>query len=473
MSASVPAFHEFKPLPWQYNVIYDVEKGFDYSIGPQFVLCSGTVGSAKSVLGAWLACKHATTYANTTVGLGRLTLPDLKKTIFSDIVEMMGGTWKEGRDFKVNRTQGNILLANGTQILSTTWIDKKYKSKFRSLRLSMFLCEELVESDANYWGWFEECISRLGRVPHVKNNLFLGLTNPDEPSHPAYEFWQNKCLTRFKKYWTNKRDRHVYFSNIKDNPYLPDFYEASLRDKYDEQMAERMLDGKWRYIGRDKCYYAYNPLLHITKKLEVDIKLDLRLCFDFNIAKDKPMSSCLMQFDRKSNDTTHEDRRFKILDEVCIEGMRTLNIMEAWADRGWLDLPHNPTITVHGDASGNHRQTSALRTDYEIIKHFLTNYDRKDNNKINVRLRVQSKNPVLRERHNIVNSQLKNSEGIVRVAIDARCKNVCEGLSATKLKDSVNYVEDQTTKGQDMTSALSYGIWYCVKYELQQIVVKL
>ena len=59
--SSVPAYHEFKPLDWQYRVIYDVEKSYDYSVGPQMVLLSGTVGSAKSVLGAWLGCHHAVT----------------------------------------------------------------------------------------------------------------------------------------------------------------------------------------------------------------------------------------------------------------------------------------------------------------------------------------------------------------------------------------------------------------------------
>ena len=471
MSSTVPAYHEFKPLPWQYNVIHDVFKGYDYSVGPQYLLFSGAVGSAKSLLGAFLACNHATTFNDTTVVLGRLSLPDLKKTLFSDVHEMLAGTYQEGRDYTVNRTSAEIRLRNGTQIIGRTWIDKRFEAKFRSLRISMFIGEEAIESKGDYWNYFNEVVGRLGRVPHVKQNLCVLMTNPDEPSHPIYDFFQNKCLHRYKGYWTNHKDRHIYYSSIKDNPYLPEFYEASLRDKYDPQMAQRMLDGKWLYIGRDKCYYSYDPSIHITDKLEINKQLDLRLCFDFNIAKDKPMSSCIMQFDRNSRDTNDFNRRFKILDEVCVEGMRTLNAMEVWADKGYFDLPHNPRITVHGDAAGNHRHTSALRTDYEIIQHFLTNYQRKDNNKLNVRLRVQRRNPVLRERHNSVNSQLKNAEGTVRVSIDKRCKNVCEGLSSTRLKDGVNYIEDPATKGQDMATALSYGIWYCVRYELQEIKV--
>ena len=471
---SVPAFHEYRPLPWQYRAFYDARKVYDYSLGPQFVLFSGCVGSAKSVGGVFETCHHAVTKPNTTIVLGRLALPDLKKTLFADTLEMLSGTFREGRDFRVNRTQGNIHLRNGTDLISTTWVDKRYKSKFRSLRLSMITVEEIVESDSNYWGFFDEAIGRLGRVPHVKENMFLAMTNPDEPSHPVYNFWQNKCLKKYKGYATNGRDRHIYYSSIADNPYLPEFYEASLRDKFDAQMAQRMLDGKWIYIGRDKCYYAYDPSLHIApEKLKVDRGLDLRLCFDFNIAKDKPMSSCIMQFDRKSNNASHNNRRFRVLDEVCVEGMRTLNVMEEWARRGWLDLPHNPPIVVHGDASGNHRQTSALRTDYEIIEHFLTNYDRRDNNRLRARIRVQNKNPGLRERHNTVNSQLKNADGVVRVAINKSCAQVCEGLSSTKLKDVQTYIEDPTTKGQDMTSALSYGIWYCARYELSQLVVKI
>ena len=463
--SSVPAYHEFKPLDWQYRAIYDMERVYDYRLGPQMVLLSGTVGSAKSVLLTFAVTHHAVTIPNTNICIGRLALPDLKKTLFSDVLEMMGGTFQEGRDFYANRTTAHISLANGTNIIPATWVDKRYKSKFRSLRLSMIAIEELVENDANYWGFFNEAIGRLGRVPHVKKNLFIAATNPDEPSHPAYEFWQNKCDQRFKKYWTNGRDRHVYYSSIKDNPYLPEFYEKALRDKYDEQMAQRMLDGKWLYIGKDKCYYAYRPDLHLSDEVKLDKSLELRLCFDFNIAKDKPMSSCLMQFDRRSNDTQPNNRRYKIIDEVCVEGMRTLNAMEAWAHKGYFDLPHNPKIIVHGDASGNHRQTSALRTDYEIIEHFLQNYDRRDNLKIRTSIDVQRKNPALRERHNTVNGNLKNADGKIRVAVHKKCKNVHEGFLSTRLKDVESYIEDPATKGQDMSSAISYGIWYCDKFE--------
>ena len=469
---SVPAYHQFKPLAYQYNVIYDIEKTFDYRIGPQFVLLSGAVGSAKSTVMAFTVVHHAVNTPRTNIALGRLTLPDLKKTLFSDVLEMLGGTFREGKDFVANRTTGHISLANGTNLIPTTWVDKRFKSKFRSLRLSMIAVEEIVENDENYWGFFPEAISRLGRVQHVKNNLFIAATNPDEPSHPVYKFWQENCKHRYKGHWTNHRDRHIYYSSIADNPYLPEFYEKSLRDKYDPQMAQRMLEGKWLYIGKDRCYYAYREDEHVASHLEVNKELDLSLCFDFNIAKDKPMSSCIMQFDRKSNDTVHNDRRFKVLDEVCVEGMRTLNAMEAWAHKGWLDLPHNPRINVYGDASGNHRHTAALRTDYEIIKHFLQNYERRDKKKLDVRVRVQRRNPVLRERHNVVNSQLKNADGMIRVAIDKRCKNVCSGLASTRLKDVTNYVEDQTTTGQDMATALSYGIWYCARYELNEIIIK-
>ena len=237
-------------------------------------------------------------------------------------------------------------------------------------------------------------------------------------------------------------------------------------------MAERMLDGKWNYIGRDRCYYSFREHLHVTDNVPLNKKLDLCLCFDFNIAKDKPMSSCVMQFDRGANDAAHPDRRFRVLDEVCIEGMRTLNALEVWADRGWLDLPHNPRISVYGDAAGNHRHTAALRTDYEIIQRFLQNYERKDRQKLGVRMRVQRRNPGLRERHNVVNSQLQNADGIVRVVVDRKCKNVIAGLSSTRLKDVSTYIEDQSTDGQDMASAISYGIWYCAKYELKKLVVQ-
>jgi len=470
-ATSTPSFFEFNPkvIPYQYRVIYDIKKRFNYNLGPHYILLSGSVGSAKSTLLAFLTLKHVTEFDGARVMLGRKTLPDLKDTIFQTILEMLTGSFEEGVDYWVRHERGYIKFANGSEIISRSWHDKKYK-KFRSLQLSMIVIEEITENDAKDWAFYIECIARLGRLPHVPENIFIAACNPSDPSHPAYkEFLEDAKKTGY--YLQKNETTHCYLSRTEQNPFLPSWYIEKLKQKYDSKMIRRLLFGEWLYISTDVIYYNYAPEKHIAKKGEIKLnkKLPIRLSFDFNIAHSKPMSSCCFQFNPEALDDEYQDknkRMFKFFDEVAVEGARTADALEEWAGKGWLDLPHNPTIIVHGDATGFKGDSRGPkdRTDYSIIERFLANYERKDGRSINYEIEVPKDNPRVRNRHNITNGALEDANSILKVAVDEGCKYVKAGFANTRLKENAGYTEDQTTEGQDMSNAATYGIWYCVEY---------
>jgi len=468
-TTSTPSFFEFDPtvIPYQYRVVYDIKKKFFKSSDqPHYILLSGSVGSAKSVLMAWLILSHVTSFDGARCMIGRKTLPDLKDTIFTLLLEMLSGSLEEGVDFWVNHTSASIKFANGSEIISRSWHDKKFK-KFRSLALSMICVEELTENDTKDWEFFIECIARLGRLPHVPENLFLAASNPDDPSHPAYtEFIEGAVKKGF--YSQKDANTHCYFSRTHDNPFLPSWYIEKLKEKYDDKMIRRLLFGEWLYISTDVIYYNYDPEKHVSKEpLPLIKSLPLRIGFDFNIAKGKEMSSALFQFNKHATNTNHTNRKFKVLDEVAIDGARTLDAMEEWAGRGYFDLKHNPTIIIHGDATGFKGDTRGpkMRTDFSIIEKFLANYERKDGDVIEYDVRVPSVNPRLRDRHNNVNGALLNANKEISIAINDKCTFVKAGFANTRLKENAGYIEDQTTKGQDMSNALTYGFNYCIEYE--------
>lgn len=469
---STPSFYDFNPkfIPWQYQLIYDIENNFNYEDGAHYVLMSGSVGSAKSVMLAWLIIKHCITYDGARVCLGRKALPDLKDTIFSKIIEMLYGSFVEKEDYWVRHENGYIKFDNGSEIISRSWSDKKFK-KFRSLELSMLVIEELTENDSNYWPFWDEAIARVERLPHVPQNLVIAATNPDDPSHPAHEFFIEGSK-KINDWYAVKEDDdgfkhiHTYYSLTEQNPFLGQSYIRGLRKRYDARMILRMLMGQWIFISTDVIYHCYDPQVHDVDELKVDPQLPLRLGFDFNISKGKPMSSCIAQFYKKARCKTPNTRRFKFLDEVAIEGARTQDALEEWTGKGWFDLPHNPQIIVHGDASGKAGSSKSNLTDYEIIEKHLANYCRKDGQRLNYEIEVPNVNPSVRDRHNDANGQLKNADGEIGVAIDKKCKLVRKGFLQTKLKDNAGYVEDQTTEGQDMSNAATYLISYCVNYEM-------
>jgi len=463
---STPDFFSFNPklIPYQYNVIYDIKQRFDYSTGPHYVLLSGSVGSAKSTLLAWLTIKHCTEFNGARAMIGRKAMPDLKDTIFLKIIEMLTNAFIEGVDYTINYTSSSIkFLKNNSEIISRSWHDKKY-TKFRSLELSMIVIEELTENNNKEMVFMIEAIARLGRLPHIKENIFIAASNPDDPSHKAYQFFIEGAKKLTDIYSRKNNDRHTYYSVTSSNPFLPKWYIDSLKDKYDTKMIQRLLYGKWLYINTDVIYYNYDPDKHLKTDIKIIKRLPIRLSFDFNISKGKPMSSCAFQFNKKADNV--EAKRFTIFDEVAVEGARTDDALDEWAGKGIFDLPHNPEIIIHGDATGRSGTSKSRLTDYEIIEDFLANYRRKDGDVLEYIIEVPTINPPLRDRHNVTNGQLENSEGVNAVAVANKCEYVNKGFRNTRLKENAGYIEDQTTEGQDMSTAITYGIHYVVEYEL-------
>lgn len=213
--SSTPSFSEFQPvIPYQREVIRLV-KSFDYSQGILEILLSGSVGSAKSIIAAHLAVMHCLTYPRARLMLGRKALPDLKDTIFQKILEHLEGTvmangkpLKEGVHYKPIHNIAMIKFINGSQIISRSWSDNKFK-KLRSLELSAAIFEELTENEIEHKPAYTETTMRVGRLPHVKENWIINCTNPDAPGHWVYE------------HFIAKKDptRKVFYSVTKDNPF--------------------------------------------------------------------------------------------------------------------------------------------------------------------------------------------------------------------------------------------------------------
>jgi len=469
-------FLTFNPkiIPYQYRVIYDIKKVYDYSNGPHFIMLSGSIGSAKSTLLAWLAIKHATEFSGAGILIGRKSLVDLRDTIFQEILDMLEGALDEGKDFWVNHTRLTITFKNGSTIMSRSWHDRKFK-KFRSLKLSMIVIEELTENNSKDWQFFNEVIGRLGRAKDKNNktipeNIFIAATNPDDPSHEAHKFFikdsQKVGNYAFKTDNDGNVNIHTYYSLTEQNPFLPSWYHASLRKKYDAKMVRRMLYGEWLFISTDVVYYNYDPEIHRSKGLVINRKLPIRLSFDFNIAKGKPMSSCMLQFDPLASNKRLNDMRFTFFDEVAIEGARTIDAMDELQGKGIFDQKHNPKIIIHGDQTGTRSDSRGVRSDYDIIERYLANYVRKDGLMLDYDIDLPSVNPPVRTRHNIANGQLMNADKESSVIIDDKCYFIDSGFSNTRLAENSKYMEDQSTEGQDISTAVTYAIHYCIEYEM-------
>ena len=427
-----PELVEFKPIRKQYEVIYAVRNEFDYDQGVHHLLLSGAVGSAKSVVASHLAVSHCLLNKGARVGIGRLSMPALKGTLFRSIIEHIGDKIK----VKVNEQSAIIKFPNGSEIRSFSWSDRKFK-KVRSFEFTAFIFEELTENQEKEI--YEEVSSRVGRLNHVREKFILSCTNPDDPSHWAY--------ARF--IGDPRPNHHVFYSKTVDNPYLPDSYIQDLRENFDPKMARRMLHGEWLSISQDVIYHQYDKDIHfVNEKYKYNPSYPIWLSFDFNIGEGKPMSAMLGQY---INGVGH------IFDEVVIDQGRTIDVCQEIYDRGYFNVDADWIIT--GDASGSHRDTRGVRSDYDIIIAFFGRMFTPNNQPIQYEKRVPLANPGVRFRHNMVNSYLKNDLNKVRLYVYKDCKTVDEGLRLTKLKKGGSYIEDDSNRYQHITTAIGY--WLC------------
>jgi len=420
-----------------------MRRDFDYSTGNLEILLSGSYGSAKSILMAHLCVTHCIKNPGARACLARRALPDLKRTILKEVLEHIENDLIEGIDYRYNRAESIIRFRNGSEIICMTWADKRYK-KGRSLRLSFLVIEEIVENDLEDKEAFDTLRARLRRLPDVRENVLIAATNPDSPGHWVYKHWIEPSV---KKYFPN---RHVFYSLTEQNIFLDQIYIDGLRESMSKKEADRYLRGQWNDLRSNYIYYAYDTDHNFRdESYMVDPKFPVCWSFDFNIAEGKPLSSVFFQF---KNGAMH------IFNEVVVDGFRTRDNLEEAQTRGLLDYKTN--YLIRGDASGKHMDTRSKRSDYDIIKDYLSN-----ETKINFAMEVPPSNPPVRKRHNLVNAYCCNDLGVRKLFVYRDAPTADEGLRLAKLRKGSQYIEDDSDRFQHISTAIGYGLYRQVKTE--------
>ena len=430
-------------VPYQEKVVNLIRRDWDYSKGNLEILLSGSYGSAKSILMAHLGVTHCLFYPRSVVMLARKAMPDLKATIFKEVIEHLDEEGiVEGRDYKVNYSGSpSISFRNGSRIETISWADRKFK-KGRSRKFSMLILEELTENDEEDREAFMTLKARLRRLPHVKENVLIAATNPDSPAHWVYRyFFEKKEETKF-----------VFKSVTTDNPFLDPIYIEQLIRDLDPRAIQRYIYGEWIELQKDQVYYNYSSERNFKTGFQFQKGETLILTHDFNIGQGKPMSAAAMS---KRGESYHAFKSFHV------EGARTLDIMEEIASSGLLDIAGK--VIVYGDATGKSNDTRSIKTDYDIIKSFLANYVTKDGRHLNFELKVPAGNPPIRRRQNLVNAYCENGNGEVRFYVYD--KWIDEGMRLTAFKKGADMIEDDSLPQQHITTAIGY----CLDFDKNRV----
>lgn len=429
-TSSTPNLRQFKPLKHQYEVIYDVRKTFDYSLGVHEFLLSGAVGSAKSLTLAHLVATHCISYPGAIAGLGRLALPRLKETLCMKIREHLFEVGA-GLEYRYNETTGNFQFNNGSKMIAFSWADKNYQ-KFRSYELSCMAFEELSENKGDHKSAYMEAYQRVGRLTHVPEAWVGAASNPDSPSHWAYEHFMQNASPQ----------RKVYYSVTRDNPYLPESYVDNLMLTLDEKEIRRMVYGEWIEISSEVVYHAYDRERNFkNESYTVMPRYPVCVAFDFNIALGKPLSIAFIQ---------HIKGQTHCFGEVTVEGLRTRDALEEAWSRGLLPPEHR--YIIHGDQTGKHSDTRGNEHDYIIIERFFQEMG------LDYEMDIPTKNPPIKKRHALVNGRICNAHGRCNLFVYKDAPMTDKGLRLTSLKKGSQYVEDDKPDYQHITTAVGYSI---------------
>jgi hypothetical protein len=214
-----------------------------------------------------------------------------------------------------------------------------------------------------------------------------------------------------------------------------------------------MLEGQWTEIDEEVVYYNYKTSRNFKEhNYAFDPAYPIDLSHDFNIGEGKPMSAVASQL---------IDGKFHFAKTFIVDGARTTDIMDEIASSGLFD--QFSKFRIFGDASGKSRDTRSIKSDYDIIKQYLDNYQRTDSVKLQYEMMVPLANPPIRERHNLLNAQCHNANGEIKLYVYKEAENLDEGFRLTKLKKGGNYIEDDSFRFQHVTTAAGYMIHYILK----------
>jgi len=437
----LPSFLEYNPLllPWTREATKQVFNEFDYSLGIHEVLCSGTVGSGKSLWGCHVGLRCALEDGRARIGLGRITLPDAKDTIVATMRDHIEGDFVEGRDFEFNEVKQKWVWCNGAEMKAKSWHKKKWTS-FKSEKYSVFIMEEATENRDEYWNAYNAAYSRIGRAK-AKINLLLTLTNPDSPAHPLYK----------KMIIGSETDdlKHVFYSDARDNPFLESWYIDNLMKNLSPIEIARDIEGRWVEDPKGGIYYNYLRARNYRDEDYIfNLNYPIDVMHDFNIGVGKPMSLAIGQYIKGV---------FHVAKSILLDGANTEEIMTELISSG-LFKKHT-TFRVFGDASGKNNDTRSKTNDYEIIEKMLNREN------VHYDMEVPRSNPPQRRRHNRVNAKCCNFDKKTQLYIYKDAEDADEGFRMTKLKKGGQYLEDDSLREQHVTTAIGYWIDYCIEYE--------
>ena len=332
-------------------------------------------------------------------------IKDIAFPRFSEILEDIGV------EFRINETDKNIITPYG-RIILRSMDNPRYIVGYET-GYSLIDEADILPID-KMRDVFKKIISRnRAKIKNVHGKNSVDMVSTPEGFKFLHEFFvindsEKKTLIRAK---------------TDDNPFLPDDYIQNLRDDYSAQQIEAYLNGEFVNLTSGSVYPDYDVNDNNTDR-NVKATDKLHIGMDFNITK-----MCAVVHVMDGNDLFAVDEFIDYFDtnEIC-------TAIKA-------KYP-NHKVNIYPDSSGKSRNTAG-KSDIEIIKSF----------KFNVL--SLSKNPLVRDRINVMNKALRSGYSVNR--------SMCPVYSNSLMKIAYKNGEPDKSSGLDhVTDAGGYAVYYII-----------
>ena len=382
---------------------------------------SGPVGSGKSQALCQEAIKLAYLNPGRTGLIGAPTYPMLRDATAAALLETLE---RNKIPHEVNKAENHIVLLETRSRILFRAVEEF--ERLRGSNLAWFGVDELTYAPEEAWLRLE---GRL-RDPKAARLCGFGVWTPKGFDWVYQRFIRERVdgydVVLAKPY----ENRHVLDR-------IPDFYDR-LKSSYDAKFFDQEVLGEYLSVQAGVVYEGFKRSRNLRQAV-VDRNATLLWALDFNV---EPMSSIIAQ--KNGEDV-------QVLDEIVLNRASTLQACEEFHSRY---ANHQAGLVIYGDASGQRLQTAGT-TDYQIIREFLrqAGYE-------NVKFRVPSSNPTVRERIALVNAKLFSASEEVHLWVHPRCKGLITDFEEVMFKpDSTVIDKDRDPRRTHLSDAIGYLIW--------------
>ena len=406
----------YSPLPSQQRF---------HELAAKFKGFSGPVGSGKSAA----LCYEALLQSERSPGCTGLIAAPTYSMLRDTTEPMLLALIEElNLDYEHKKTEAKIVIPRSESAILLRSLDNP--DRLRGTNLAWFGLDELSYTKEESW-----------------LRMVARLRDPGAPALCGFGVWTPKGTD-----WVHRRfieETKGGYTCVQAEPFenryvlenAPDYYE-SLKETYDPKFYRQEVLGEYINVFADQVYYCFNRAVHVVPQ-SYDPAVKLMWSLDFNVT---PMSSLMVQ---------ETDGRLRVINEIVIERASTEQACTEFLNRY---SRHRGPIEVFGDASGNKQQTAG-GSDYSILTKRLTQAGLGAFKK-----RVPAANPLVLRRVAQVNAVLTNAEGLVRLEIDPKCRELIKDLEQLSFKTGTSVIDKERDPMRSHTSdALGYLI--CVMHD--------